>query len=76
MTELQRHVQAKEDALLMSEDQNSQKSSNMVKEQQHLINQVSCTSIHRMLDIVDMLVDPQAASSTSPDLADRQSNSS
>lgn len=58
VTELHKHVQAKEDALLMIEDQNSQKSSNMVKEQQQLINQVSCTSIHRTLDAADVYGEP------------------
>lgn len=58
VTELHKHVQAKEDALVMTEDQNSQKSSNMVKEHQQLINQVSCTSIHRMLDTADVYGDP------------------
>ena len=46
----------------MTEDQNSQKSSNMVKEHQQLINQVSCTSIHRMLDTADMYGDPTSCS--------------
>lgn len=44
IAELHGQVQAKEEALLRSEDQKSQKSSNMVKERQQLIDQVHVTS--------------------------------
>lgn len=42
--ELHGQVQTKEEALLRSKDQNSQKNSNMVKERQQLTDQVSETS--------------------------------
>lgn len=41
VAQLHSQVQAKEEALLKSVDENSQKSSDMVKEQQQLIDQVS-----------------------------------